>query len=478
MRSPAALRCTLWVATALTAAVPAWTARADFLSPAESARRGCEQALAAEEAGQVGLSSRLRCHQAMLAGASARDFRNEVASLMAPRGRPSLDDLVMAALATDAAVHKSGAEPWGLLARCDIARKLRNADLMQTCLEDLRATAPHGALTERAATFTGDRAPLAVWLVRALLLLSLLGTLAHALWSSRGTALGLVLLTITSATARRALAEEIPKPGQPLSSFTIDDADPEASVPPLDQQNARPLEFGYFLQDLAGKAETAERAKDHAAAARYYRALTNAAPLAAVGPRKLCDVLQAAGDLPNAIVACRTALTRQGSNSNDYLHFVQVVLSTPGALPAGEHTELNVVLQHLENEATLGALPWMFRCEVALRFSDHDELATCTGELTRLAPRDPKTASFQWALAMQDHDRGGARDAIARARGAGMNAAGLQRMERATRAMTLRWLGRMAIAALAIALILGGSTFALRRASRGRIGGVPLSSDS
>lgn len=468
----------LAVAIAIAAAAPS-VARADFLSPAETARRACEQALAAEDAGQPGASSRIPCHQAMLIGASPRDFRNEVASLMAPRARPSLDDLVMAALAADAAVHKAGDQPWGYLARCDIARKLGNGPLMQACIQDLRGLPAHAATAARAVAYTSERAAIGVVVLRLLLIGLLAGTLAHALWTRRR--LAIVLVGAASLTAlsgsRAAWAEEVPKPGQPLSVFAIDDENPEASVPSPEEQSARPLELGYFLQDLAAKTEKAERAKDFAAAARYDRALTKAAPESALGPRKLCGALQATGDVKNAVVACRTALTRPGSNSDDYLHFVQVVLSQPGPLSRDEHKELNAVLTHLESEAKLGALPWMFRCEVALRFSDHDELATCTRELSRLAPRDPKTTSFQWALAMQDHDRAGARDAIERARGAGMNATGLQHMEAATRAMALRWAGRMAVATLAVALILVGAFVALRRAARGRADSAPLTSD-
>jgi hypothetical protein len=470
-------RMTIVLAAVVAVTAPAM-ARADFLSPAETARRACEQALAAEDGAQTSVSSRLPCHQAMLAGASPRDFRNEVASLMAPRARPSLDDLVLAALSADAAVHKGGDGPWGYIARCDIARKLKNADLMQACLEDLHRLPAGQAAAARADATTTAGVPAPVRIARLLLLLGLAGTLAHALKSRRRLAILIIFAACAGATLapRRARAEELPKPGQPLSTFQIDEAAPEASVPSADQQAARPLEFGYFLQDLAAKAEKADKDKDYAAAARYDRALTRAAPQSAVGPRKLCYALQAAGDIKNAIVACRTALTRQGSTSDDYLHFVQVVLSLPGPLGRDEHKELKTVLTHLEGEAKLGALPWMFRCEIALRFGDHDGLVACTRELTRLAPRDPKTASFQWALAVQDHDRGRARAAVDRARLAGMSPAALHQMETATRAMTLRWLGRMFVAALAVALIIGGSLVVLRRSSRVPAGGARLTS--
>ena len=62
------------------------------------------------------------------------------------------------------------------------------------------------------------------------------------------------------------------------------------------------------------------------------------------------------------------------------------------------------------------------------------------------------------------------------ARAAGMTPAGVHQMETATRAMTLRWAGRMFVAGLAVALIIGGSIVAFRRAARERAGRVRLTS--
>ena len=223
---------------------------------------------------------------------------------MSRRARPSLDDLVLAALSADAAVHKAGDEPWGYIARCDIARKLNNADLMQACVDDLRRFPTGDATPTRADAYTHHGAPVPIKVVRLVLLLGLAGTVVHALRTRRKLALLIMFAGCAGLAPRRTYADEIPKPGQPLSSFHIDDTDLEASVPSVDQQAARPLEFGYFLQDLAAKAEKADKDKDYMGAARYDRALTRAAPLSAVGPRKLCYALQAAGDIKNGIVAC------------------------------------------------------------------------------------------------------------------------------------------------------------------------------
>jgi hypothetical protein len=472
----------LVLAAMSSAALVSRAARADFLTPADTARRACETALRAEAEGQPGISSRIPCHRAMITVGQAEDYRNEVASLMAGRAHPSLDDLVVAALTADAALHKISPEPWGEVARCDIAKKMGNADLMQSCLADMRQLAPNSPLTARAAHDAVRPSAITV-LLRVLLALALFGTLAHAIWRRRrprqaipvssppATVLALTLVSLSLLAGRTALAgnpmtaADMPKPGDPFSKIHIDDADPESSVPTPEEQRAAPLQFGYYLQDLAGKADKAHKEKNYAAEAKYYRALTMAAPEAAEGPRKLCYALQAGGDTKNAVVACRTALTRKGTNSHDYLHFIQVVLSMPGPLSRDEHRELNAVLSHFEGEVNMGALPLMFRCEVALRFNDHDELTDCTDKLGKLAPRDPKTISFQWALALQNHDRAAAHALLDKARAAGMNPAGLQKMEQATHAMTMRWLGRMLVAALALALVLGGSIFALRRAA-------------
>jgi len=113
-------------------------------------------------------------------------------------------------------------------------------------------------------------------------------------------------------------------------------------------------------------------------------------------------------------------------------------LKTTTPLPPGERQELDAVIAHLAHETDLGALPTMLSCDVALRFDDRAALEACTAELARRAPRDPKTVSLQWALALQKHDRGAALGLIDLARETGMSAEGLAKMEKATRAMTLR----------------------------------------
>jgi len=437
-----------------------------------TSRDACKAALAREQAGEPTTSSRGPCHSAFLVGGMPEDLRDEVASMMSPAAHTSLDDVAVGTLMADAATRQATDQPWGYLARCDIARRMGNADTLQACLEDLRRIAPKHPATKWALAATAERPSLWVWTFRLLLLVGLLGTLAHATIAMRvrrrarssaprvaAALVGIFLLSGLGAGVARASG--LPNRDH-LSDFLIDDANPEGSVPSTELQAKKPLEFGYFLQDLAAKAEKASDRGDHATAARYYGALLKAAPTVAFAPRQMCVELEAAGDLPKAIMACRTAVTGLGSTAADFIRFVSLVLASKDPLVPEERKELNAVIAHLQHESQLGALPTMLRCEVDLRFKDYAALEACATELATKAPADPKTISFQWALALQKHDRGQALQLIDRARGVGMSGEALARMERATRAMTLRRAGFLVVL-LAAAL---GAAFALVRYRR------------
>ncbi|HLK88998.1 MAG TPA: hypothetical protein VKZ18_03835 [Polyangia bacterium] len=461
-------------------------AAADFFAQARradphslSALRGaCTVALALEQRGSKTVSSREPCHAAVRLSNLPEDERNEVASMMAPRATPSLDDLAVGALLIDAAQRQAVDQPFASLARCDIARRLGSADTMTSCLEDLRRRAPGHPATKLAFAQNGGQASVPLWIVRGLLLILFLGTPIHALRRARrahngrarttlpspASALVVTCLLGTLVGIRIAAAEPASPPHavpkEQLSHFQINDLDPESSVPSEEERNAQPLEFGYFLQDLASKASNAGKSGNHAAEALYDRALTKAAPDSAFGPRELCKAEEAGDDLHAAVVACRTVLTRSGSNSADYIRFVGLVLRTPGPLSTDERRELEAVISHLSHGAQLGAVPTMLRCDVALRFNDYPALEACTAELARKAPDDPKTVSFQWALAIEKGDRSAAEGLMDRARARGVSADNVARMQHATRVMTLRHLGRMAgaagIGALVVTLLLLG----------------------
>jgi hypothetical protein len=474
-------------------------AQADKLNPRNPVvlRGACEVALALEARGEK-ISSRNPCHQAVTYGVTAEDMRNEVASLLA-QPKPTLDDLVTVSLLVDAAAKKSPDLPWGYLARCDLAHRLGDADLMEWCLSDLRRVSPqHTGLAQTLSSIATPN-PWRVWSGRALVLLILLGTTAHATMRRlrlarrgakrvAGSAVALVVLACgllvgdAAYAARRPVGPAAGNPqtdGAPtsakedLGAMKINDADPESSVPSLELRNKEPLQYGYFLQDLAARLERAWKRQDHAAAIRYLRAITMAAPKSAYGPRMLCKELQVTGDLAKAVMACRTALTLDGSTADDFARFVEVALARAGqAKPTPlERKEIDAVIAHLAaSGGSVGTLPALLRCEVGVRFEDTAALEGCTAELAKAAPDDPKTISFQWALALAKRDASGARGLIGRAKQAGVSTSGLDVMERATKQMRRRQIIRFVVFALSAAALAAGLTVIIKRiAARRRV---------
>ena len=178
-----------------------------------------------------------------------------------------------------------------------------------------------------------------IWALRLLLIVAPIATAVHVLRfraRNRATRLvttkavaALLVFAAMSGLAASARAELVETDGHPalkndqLSIFPIDDTNPEASVPPVEKQNEKPLQFGYYLQDLAAKVERAQQKGDTAAVIRYYRAIAKAAPRSPYGPRKLCEVLQSAGDIDGAIVACRTATVIEGTTVGDFRRLIR-----------------------------------------------------------------------------------------------------------------------------------------------------------
>jgi hypothetical protein len=448
-------------------------ARANTPAEQMSAREDCKKALAREESSKVMHFSRSPCDRAFLSG-MPEDMRNDVASMMSPAAHPSLDDLALATLMTDAIVRKGRNQPWGYLARCDIGRRLGNADVLASCVDDIRRIAPESDALKQALSLAADHPSGIVRLFRLFLALTLLGTLGHALrtWlvrsrQRRASAVmsAVICLVIWGSGSGVASAGATP-PAVPggkdhLSAFQINDEDPESSIPGQDVAVKEPLQYGYLLQDLAAKAEKASKKGEHAAAARYYGAIAKAAPTVAYPSRQMCVELEAAGDVPTAIQACRAAITRLGSTMGDYTRFVSLVLGSKEPLPPDERKELDNVLKHMQQQQP-GAVTTMLRCEVALRFKDVPTLEACTAELSKLAPNDPKTVSLQWALAVEKRDRGTAISLLDRARSVGVSATVLAKMEQSTRAILLRRVERLTLLVLAVVLVSAGLVYGRR----------------
>ena len=252
-----------------------------------------------------------------------------------------------------------------------------------------------------------------------------------------GLVLSLVLTTVltilgSSSPAGAAI--------QTLSSeFQIDHANPEASIPGLKARNEKPIEFGYFLQDLVTYAQAAARAGDHRSESRYYRAFTKAVPDSRAGFARLCQSLDAAHQREEAIAACKQALGLTGATVEDSARFVHLVLARPGNLTAGEIDDLNAVIANLGSSPETRVAASHLACELGVHLESIPILTECTQQLAAVAPGDPKTLTFSWALAIQQGDAARARTLVGRAKAAGMTSQGLSRMERATSELEHAW---------------------------------------
>ena len=265
--------------------------------------------------------------------------------------------------------------------------------------------------------------------------------------------LGLLVALLPAAAAAEGAT---PPPHGWLSKWPVDDVHPESSIPSEEARNADPMEFGYWLQDLALKAERASKHGDHRGAATFYAALAQAVPDRAVAYAKECEELEAAGDHDRAIDACGQALLRDGLTLRDYVRFVDVVVAKPGPLSEKEKGALAQVLTHVREDAKAGPAYAELACEVGARTSDVPMLEGCTKELAARDPNGPRTLSYEWSLAMARGKFDDAEALVARAGAAGVGADGLAGMEQATHAARAQRQKRIVWGGLAGMLLLAG----------------------
>jgi tetratricopeptide (TPR) repeat protein len=396
---------------------------------ATSARGICRLAIAfgqQKTAGEV-------CQRALVLGRSAEDMRNRVASWVVGPSPPSMVDLVSASFMADGAVRIAPQQPAGYLARADIALRLGDRELLDASLGDLRRVAPAYEQTKRMIALAAPRASIWVWAGRLAVALAFLVTAGHALGSKwfRPRRAGMVAAAIAAAlfaalTARPAIAQE------PPPRRDIDDANPEASLRSLESKGGDPLAFGNILEELADRGLMATARGDHAAAARYWTAVTKAVPDRAYGFARLCESLEALGQKNEALVACRSAVTRDGASVRDFTHFAELLLSKDGPLTPTERRQVDVAIGQLAKEPRAALPTDRLRCDLAAREHDVRELRASSARLTAAAPDDLKTIWCQWALAMETRDRRTADDLVERVRATGTHGKLAVEMQQAT----------------------------------------------
>ena len=231
-----------------------------------------------------------------------------------------------------------------------------------------------------------------------------------------------------AAAKASALTPEVVKKGD-IGAVDIDEANPEATVPGPEKASLNPLEYGYIVQDVVARAEAASQRGDVPAEVRFYRALVKMVPDRAIGFSKLCAAYEKLGDRDRAIEACVLAVSTEGVKIEDHAHLARLVLGNPGTISDKHLTLLRNVIAHLRSDPNSAIAADHISCELALRTSDQAMLEACTAGLAAKAPRDPKTVSFQWALAVQKHDRVEALRLIEQAKQAGVFPEGIKQMQ-------------------------------------------------
>jgi hypothetical protein len=214
------------------------------------------------------------CDQAVTMRGTAEDFWAAAEVRVARSEAPTPDDLIRADFMANAAARLAPHEPWGALARFDLARRWGDPDLLAKRLAELEQVAPNDPRTQAAAALVHPPSQLGRILGWTLVFLVCVVTLAHAQKRRLATALVILIALGGAAQAKEAV-------------FPIDDANPEAGVPTQVQANERPLDFGYYLQDLNERAERAVKRGDTDAAVRYYRAMAKAVPDSKIPVEKL-----------------------------------------------------------------------------------------------------------------------------------------------------------------------------------------------
>jgi tetratricopeptide (TPR) repeat protein len=427
----------------------------------------------------------LRCSDAMQILRDGTNARALVSAFIDGPVPPTTEELSQAVMAT-AGERSKGRGPTPAAMACDIAERIQDMVMLQHCAKELEIMAPEDPATRKALDVLDAQCPpLRFWGGWVAILAAFAATVSHALRrllvrrpSARASALaGVGLWFLLCAFARTSTAQEqqAPEHGM-MSNWHVDDDHPDAHIPSEKDRNANPLQFGYWLQDLALKGEHASKRGDHAAAVKFYSTLTQAVPDRAIGFVKTCEEYKALGELDNAINACGQALLRDGLRVRDYTLFTDLLLSKPGKLIDKEVAALGQVVAHMRADPGGKDAVDEVECEVGARTSNVKQLEECTLGLSQRSPNDVTTLSYLWSLAIARHDYGEAERVIEKARSAGTAPGSIANMERVTAIRTREHLYRVLLAVLAVGFLavgvgVAGNAFRRHRAVKASEGG-------
>ncbi|MCG5052039.1 MAG: hypothetical protein KA712_03675 [Myxococcales bacterium] len=155
----------------------------------------------------------------------------------------------------------------------------------------------------------------------------------------------------THASEQPALAS-----GDLASKWKVNDDNPKANIPSVAERNADPLEFAYFLQDMAARAEGAFKASDWSGAVKYYEALATAVPEAWVSFSRLCLAYAKLGNFDIAAGNCGKAVSLTGAKVMDHLRFVEYTLKAKRFGPR-DINNIEASLAHLQEHLKANPQP-------------------------------------------------------------------------------------------------------------------------
>lgn len=409
------------------------------------------------------------CNLALQSGHLAMDRLATVSALMTGPEPPTTSEVAQAATLATTAKNLSG-QAFGDAALCEIAYRLGDPALLRDCTTELARVAPGGYLTRRFEQLL-DRG-LRYWVVWVLTGLASIVTALHASrglrtrrrarvsGSAAAAAAALLALTgpghaepsaapsasVAGATAPSASTAPLPALKQrgshfQLSRFPIDYDQPENKIPTESERNKEPLDFGYFLQDLAAEGAYAERKGDYAEAVKYWRALAKAVPDVSSGFRRTCRAYEMLKDRAHGLDFCGRTLNLEGAELEDYVHYGSMMLMKLEPLDAAELSDFTNTIKHLREQPGDGAryVSETLTCELAVAQQDDKTLERCSQALEKLKPGETQTLAFEWSLAMFRHDYVAARELVARLKAAGYKPQLLANMEASMRAESRWW---------------------------------------
>jgi tetratricopeptide (TPR) repeat protein len=442
-------------------------------------RRHCE-ALTAMGKRQEAVTS---CYQALQESRSNPNLRATVRAIVSGPNPPLWPDIGIAIDLVQKERQRSPHQFTPIAAACDIAASLGDGAMLQRCARELQTIDPEADETRRAtALLSPGCPPWLFWTGWGAIGGAALLTFGHAVGrrlrraSRRRTGAGIamaqaalcIILSLPSSVhAQPSGGPPIEPPHGMLSKWPINDDDPESSIPSQKDLDADPMEAGYFLQDLIYRAEVYSKHGKHDAAARLYLALAKAVPERSTAFAKLCDEYEIIGDSEKAIGACQAALLRDGVLVRDYEHYVRVVLASPGPLNERRTQALAMVMDHMRKDPAGKPFADELECEISVRTSSRSGLEHCTTNLKVTAPNDPKTISYEWALAMVAGRLDEASGLIDQAKAVGFKAEGIAHMQSAlAEAQVNQHRSRVFYSVLAALLLLGAGAVAGAAAMR------------